>query len=258
MSTKEVLTQDQGAVRILTLNRPDKLNALNQAMMEQLSAGLQQAADDDSVAVVILTGAGRGFSAGADLDLFRRLARSGDQAQIDQFTSAAFPRVFAGFAKPIIAAINGPAVGWGFTVTLMCDLRLMSTTAKLIAGFVKVGVTPEFGSSFHLPRLVGLAQAMELVLTARPVEADEALRLGLVNQIAEPDDLLPRALELAQTIADMPRPAVRLAKQAMWQGAGSTLEQVIPFEVDLFRQAMATPEHAEALDAMLRRTGKSR
>ncbi len=258
MSTKEVLTQDQGAVRILTLNRPDKLNAVNPAMMEQLSAGLQQAADDDAVAVVILTGAGRGFSAGADLDLFRQLARSGDQAQIDHFTSAAFPRVFASFAKPIIAAINGPAVGWGFTVTLMCDLRLMSTTAKLIAGFLKVGVTPEFGSSFHLPRLVGLARAMELVLTARPVEADEALRLGLVNQIAEPDDLLPRALELAQTIADMPRPAVRLAKQAIWQGASSTLEQVISFEVDLFRQAMATPEHAEALDAMLRRTGKSR
>lgn len=252
MTQDSIRYEARGAVGVITLNRSDKLNALDPGMVEALIKVLGQAEADDQVRVLILTGQGRGFSAGADLDTFLRLSQSGDQEAIDTFTRAEFPLAFARFPKPIIAAINGPAVGWGFTVSLMCDLRLMSRQAKLIAGFLKVGVTPEFGSTFHLPRLVGLGKAMELVLTARPVEADEALDMGLVNEVLEPDELMPRALALAETIAAMPGPAVRLAKQALWQGAGSTLDEVIHGEVDLFRRAMATPEHAEAVAALLK------
>lgn len=179
------------------------------------------------------------------------MAAEGDQASRARFTGLEGPRALANFPKPLIAAVNGPAVGWGLTVSLMCDLRLASQEAYFSAGFVKVGVTPEFGSSFLLPAIVGLGRAMDMVLTARRVPAAEALDMGLLNRVAPAEELLPQALELAGHIAAMPRPAVDMAKALLRHGAESGLEQVLDYEMRCFRTAMASPEHKAAVEAML-------
>lgn len=251
MSEQTVLLEDHGPVRLLTLNRPQRLNALNTQMGLDLRQALAAAADDDKVGALVITGAGRGFSAGADLSRFVAFAEGGQFMERDRFTSLEFPRAFANFPKPLIAAINGPAVGWGFTMPLMCDIRLASTQAMFSCGFLRVGVTPEFGSSHLLPALIGLSRAMELVLTARRVEPAEALAMGLVSEVCPPPELLPRALELAQTIAAFPAPAVAMAKALLKHGAGASLEQTMAYEVQCFRAAMQTPEHREAVQQML-------
>ena len=251
MNQPTVLSQDQGAVRLLTLNRPQQLNALNEAMKDELMAALKDARQDDAIAVVVITGAGRAFSAGGDLRRFQAMAQDGDYHQRQRFTDLELPRALSNFPKPLIAAINGPAVGWGFTMPLLCDLRLASRQAVFSCAFVRVGLTPEFGSSFFLPRMLGLGKAMELVLTARQLDAAEAFSLGFLNRLTEPQELLPAALELAQNIAQHSQPAVRMAKAILRHGAESSLEQTMGYEIELFKQAMATPEHLAAVEAML-------
>ena len=251
MDQPTVLIEDQGAVRLLTLNRPKELNALNEAMKDDLMAALQGARQDEKVAVVVITGAGRAFSAGGDLKRFHALAKAGDHGLRQRFTDLDLPRAFSNFPKPLIAAINGPAVGWGFTMPLLCDLRLASADAVFSCAFVRVGLTPEFGSSFMLPRMLGLGKAMELVLSARQFDAAEALSLGFLNRVTPPQELLPAALEMAGTIARHSPPAVRMAKAILRHGAESSLEQTLGYEIELFKQAMATPEHLGAVEAML-------
>lgn len=245
-----VLHNDHGAVRVITLNRPQRLNALNEAMKDDLVAALAAADADDSVAAVVLTGAGRAFSSGADLERFTALYKDGSFAAMERFTDLRFPRAVAGFSKPMIAAINGPAVGWGFTLPLMADIRICSTEARFMAGFVRVGVTPEFGSSVLLPRIIGLGRAMELVLTAREVLPEEAKSMGLVSQVCEPDNLLERACELCTTIAAYPRPAVKMAKAILLHGAQNGMQDTLSYEIGCFKRAMATKEHFEAVTAM--------
>ncbi len=251
MDHNAVLVEERGAVRLLTLNRPAQLNALNEDIKAGMMSALEDARLDDSVAALVITGAGRAFSAGGDLKRFAAMAQSGDWQARERFADLDFPRALANFPKPMIAAINGVAVGWGFTMPLLCDVRLASSQAVFSCGFVRIGVTPEFGSAFMLPRMLGLGRAMELVLTARQVDAAEALSLGLVNRVTAPEDLLPAALELANTIAQHPQPAVRMAKAILRHGAESTLEQTLGYEIDLFKQAMATPEHLQAVLAMM-------
>ena len=256
MSVQAVLSEKRGRVLILTLNRPDKLNALNQDIKKGLSLAFSRAADDDGVAAVVLTGAGRAFSAGGDLKVFAKLFEDGDQTAREEFTNMDFPRRFFDFPKPVIAAVNGLAVGWGFTVSLACDLRIASSDAVFAAGFVRAGVTPEFGSAALLPRIVGLGKALELVLTARQVPAKEALEMGLLTAIAEPGELLDKALELADTITSYSAPAIGLAKKLLYQGAETGLDEMLNMEMEAFRQAMATPEHYASVQALMARVKK--
>jgi len=251
MGNKTVCIEQKGKVQIWTLNRPERLNALNHALGAEMMAALAAAEADSSVRAVVLTGAGRAFSAGADLEGFARMAAHDARAERESFTGLAFPRAFANFPKPIIAAVNGPAVGWGLTVSLMCDLRLAAEDAFFSAGFVKAGVTPEFGSSFLLPAIVGLGRALDLTLTARQVSAQEALAMGLVSRVVPRDQLLPAALELAAQVASYPPGAVSMAKTLMHTGAGACLEQILDYELGCFRAAMVSPEHKAAVQAML-------
>ncbi len=251
MSNQAVLTQDHGAVRLLTVNRPEALNALNEDVKLGFMEALENAKHDDSVGVLVITGAGRAFSAGGDLLRFQAMAQDGDWHARERFTDLDFPRALCNFPKPMIAAINGAAFGWGFTMPLLCDLRLASSKAVFSAAFVRIGVTPEFGSSYMLPRLVGLSRAMELVLTARQFDAAEALSMGILHRVTAPEELLPAALELGVEIAALPRPAIRMTKAIMRHGADSSLEQTLGYEIDKFKQAMATPEHLAAVQAML-------
>ncbi|KMY66317.1 hypothetical protein AAU61_17810 [Desulfocarbo indianensis] len=250
MAEPTVLQSGTGPVRMLTLNRPQRLNALNEAMKEDLMAALAAAGEDDSVAAVVLTGAGRAFSAGGDLDRFAALYQEQDFSAVERFTDLAFPRAVAAFSKPLIAAINGPAVGWGFTLPLMADIRICSQKARFVCGFVRVGVTPEFGSSALLPRIIGLGRALELVLTAREVEPQEALAMGLVSQVCPPEELLESAQRIAAVIAAHPRPAVKMAKAILLHGAQNGLEDTLSYEISCFKRAMATKEHYQAVKAM--------
>jgi enoyl-CoA hydratase/carnithine racemase len=219
---------EQG-IATITLNRPDKLNAYNARMREELLALFDETDADDNVRVVVITGAGRGFCAGADLSsggsTFDRKAGSGDPSRESLKVGDVYRdgggtntlRIFESL-KPVIGAINGPAVGIGATMQLPMDIRMASTKAKFGFVFARRGITPEAASSWFLPRLVGMQTAMEWCMTGRVFSADEALEKGLVRSLHEPDDLLPAVYELAREIAGNTAPvSVALTRQMMWR-----------------------------------------
>jgi enoyl-CoA hydratase/carnithine racemase len=213
-------------VLTITLNRPDRLNAFTETMMNELIAAFDASDADDDVRAVIVTGAGRAFCAGADLEKggetfdWRQRAGSGDVPR--DGGGRVVLRIYDSL-KPVIAAINGPAVGVGITMTLPMDIRLASTGAKIGFVFARRGIVPEAASSWFLPRLVGISQAMEWVATGRVFDAEEALDGGLVRSVHAPIDLLPFAHSLAREIADNAAPvSVALARRLMWRGFGAT------------------------------------
>jgi 2-(1,2-epoxy-1,2-dihydrophenyl)acetyl-CoA isomerase len=245
------LIREEG-IAIVYLNRPEVLNALNEAMKNELIHALKETEEDHNVRVMILTGRGRGFCAGADLNRFiEALESDKDHKKKSRFGSLDLPRAFVQYPKPIIAAINGPAYGFGFTVTLTCDIRLASEKAKFSCAFVRIGVTPEFCSTFFLPRLIGYGKAAELILTARPFDAQEALEMGAINKVFPHHRLMPEAKKMAEQIASMPPPAIQKSKELLRHGMQSTLDQVIQHEAMVFLDAMKTEEHQAALSKLL-------
>ncbi len=225
---EQIRTDLQDRVLTITLNRPERLNAWTPVMMRELIEAFDRADADDEVRAVVVTGAGRGFCAGADLagggDTFdpskRERAPDGDPVPRDgggRFTLRVFDST-----KPVIAAINGPAVGVGATMTLPMDIRLASDTARIGFVFARRGIVPEAGSSWFLPRIVGISQAMEWVATGRVFDAEEALRGGLVRSVHRPGELLDAAHEIAREIADNTAPvSVALARRMMWTMLGA-------------------------------------
>jgi enoyl-CoA hydratase/carnithine racemase len=213
-------------VLTITLDRPDRLNAFTETMMNELIAAFDASDADDDVRAVIVTGAGRGFCAGADLAKggetfdWRERAASGDVPR--DGGGRVVLRIYDSL-KPVIAAINGPAVGVGVTMTLPMDIRLAAEGAKIGFVFARRGIVPEAASSWFLPRLVGISQAMEWVATGRVFDSAEAQRGGLVRSVHAPDELLGAAHDLAREIADNTAPvSVALARKLMWRGLGAT------------------------------------
>ncbi|UZK67306.1 crotonase/enoyl-CoA hydratase family protein [Sphingomonas sp. M1-B02] len=219
-------------VAVITLDRPDKLNAYNTKMMGELVAAFDASDTDDDVGCVVLTGAGRAYCAGADISsgnaAFERLAedparaalRYGDLSRDGGGVAAL--RIFDSL-KPVVAAINGPAVGIGATMLLPADLRLASTTAKFGFVFTRRGIVPEAASSWFLPRLVGISRALEWTLAGRMVSAEEAVEAGLVRSLHAPEDLLPAAMALAHELAHAGSPvAVSVTRQMMWRMLGAS------------------------------------
>ncbi|MCU1644393.1 MAG: enoyl-CoA hydratase [Nocardia sp.] len=218
---EHVLAEQRGPVLVLTLNRPDRLNALTPLMAEQLMAAFDRADADDSVRVVVITGSGRGFCAGADLGSGPDRFNYDDPANHRDLGGIASLRIFEAL-KPVIAAFNGPAVGAGITMMLAADIRLASTTAKFGFVFARRGIVLESASSWFLPRLVGISRAMEWASTGRVFGADEALEAGLVRSVHEPGALLPAALDLAEEIAANTAPvSVALNRQMLWRMLGA-------------------------------------
>lgn len=212
-------------VLTVTLNRPDRLNAFTETMGRELIAALDQADADDDVRVVIVTGEGRGFCAGADLagggDTFDWRERQKDGEVPRDGGGIVSLRIFE-CTKPVIAAINGPAVGVGITMTLPMDIRMASEDARMGFVFTRRGIVPEACSSWFLPRIVGISQAMEWVSTGRVFDAEEALRGGLVHSLHPQDELLPAARELAAEIAENTAPvSVALARRLLWRMLGA-------------------------------------
>ncbi len=235
MDFEQIQLDVDDGVATITLNRPDKLNAFTARMMREVIAAFDQTDADDDVRAVIVTGAGRGFCAGADLssgtDTFDYESRTDDDVT-ERIPSDGIERIRDGGGlatlrifeskKPVIGAINGPAVGIGVTMTLPMDIRLASTTAKLGFVFARRGLVPEAASSWFLPRLVGVSQALEWTYTGRVFPAREALDGGLVRSLHEPDDLLPAANELAREIADNTSAvSVTATRALLWRMLGA-------------------------------------
>jgi enoyl-CoA hydratase/carnithine racemase len=248
----------EGAVLLLTLDRPDARNAYSEAMVDSLVRALDEAERDDEVRGVILTGAGAAFSAGGDLK--RMLHREGMFAggsvdlrrrYVDGIQR--IPRRLALFDKPVIAAINGPAIGAGLDLACMCDLRVAARGVQLGSTFVKVGLVPGDGGAYFLARAVGFARALELVLTGRLVDADEAERIGLVHRVVAADDLLPAARALAAQIGDNAPLAVRLTKRAAYRSFDADLEQALELAATYQGVVQRTEDHREAVQALLER-----
>jgi len=225
MDFEQITTEISEGVLTITLNRPDRLNAWTATMGSELIQAFDQADDDDDVRVIIVTGAGRGFCAGADLagggETFDYRARGAAEAvprdNGGQFTL----RVFAS-TKPVIAAINGPAVGVGATMTLPMDIRLASEDARMGFVFARRGIVPEAASSWFLPRAVGISRAMEWVATGRVFSAQEGLQGGLLRSLHPPGELLGAARELAREIAENTAPvSVALARRMLWTMLGA-------------------------------------
>ena len=232
MATSDISTQVDEGILTITLDRPDKLNAFTGRMMFELIDAFDRADADDDVRVVVVTGAGRGFCAGADLsgggstfDVGARGEDVGVGADEDGVNrdggGRVSLRIFA-CTKPVIAAVNGPAVGGGATMTLPMDIRLASESARFGFVFTRRGVVPEACASWVLPRVVGIAQAQEWVMTGRVFDAEEALRGGLVRSIHPPDELLPAAYTIAREVVENTAPvSVALSRQMLWRMLGA-------------------------------------
>ncbi|KPK46197.1 MAG: hypothetical protein AMJ77_06310 [Dehalococcoidia bacterium SM23_28_2] len=250
MSFETILCEKKGRVVTITLNRPEVLNAFTSTMGNELLQAFHQAEDDEGVGCVVLTGAGRGFCSGADVRGFQADIESG-KPSVGVSASESLCQLMFNLKKPIIAAINGPAVGLGFTVTLPCDIRIASDKARLGAIFARVGLVPEFGSTFLLPHIVGLAKAKELTLLAKIIDAQEALDIGLVSRVVPHEELMPEAMSLATSLADGPTFTLGLVKESLHQGLLSDLAGAEASEAQILDVCRRSPEHAEGVRSFL-------
>src|SRR5271156_4890290 len=240
----------EGAVAKVVLNRPEKLNALNVEMRESLCEHFARLRYDDAVRVVIVTGAGRGFCSGADVD---RMAGQhhdlrGGRQRLQQ-GGHTFIRALHAIEKPVIAAVRGPAVGIGWSIALACDLVVASKTARFSQIFRRIGLAPDGGAIWFLTRRIGMAKAKELVFTARFVEAPEALSLGLVNEVVPDDQLMTRAEALAADLASGPTFAFGLAKKLFHMASSPSYEDFLDMEAFVQPQLDQTEDHREGVAA---------
>ena len=251
-----ILCEAKGHVLLLTLNRPEKLNAWNGQMESDFIDALDSASSDPEIRVIVVTGAGRAFCAGGDISAWSQDLSSGDQRRqasplLARDGSPEVPITLAR-SKPVIAAINGHAVGIGLTVTLACDIRIASERAQFSARFVKVGLTPECGSTRYLPLVAGIGNALYMALTGRIIGAAEAKERGIVDQVVPADSLMEEAMALADEIASNPPSAVWFAKRLIHENANEgDLRHVVTAEGFAIREARRQPDHAEAVQAFV-------
>jgi len=253
MEYRSILYKKDGGKATLTLNRPRALNALNGEIIDEMLQALREAARDPEVKVLILTGAGRAFCFGADIAEFSRQLETGlpDTALLLLQKVQEIIRLLASTPKPVIAGINGFATGLGLDLALACDLRIPAERAKLAEAFISMGLVPDGGGTFLLPRLVGLAKAAEMIFTGAPIGAAEAERIGLINRVVPTDDLSKEIESLADKLAKSPSLALGLAKQALWKNLQGTLESSLEVEAQSQEACLASQDHREAVRAFL-------
>jgi 2-(1,2-epoxy-1,2-dihydrophenyl)acetyl-CoA isomerase len=246
----EVETARDGSVLTITLNRPDKLNAFNQAMHEALAAALKEASGPE-VRAVILTGAGRGFCVGQDLNEFREAP--GDIGA--RLRGNYHPNIVAirRLEKPVLAAVNGPAAGAGLSFACACDLRLAADSATFVPAFSSIGLIPDSGATYFVSRLLGPARAFEWLTSGRTLTAGEAYAWGLVTEIAQADALAARAAELAAELAAGATRGIGMTKRLIDRAAGSMLEDQLEHEAQLQTAATRTEDFREGVDAFLQK-----
>lgn len=254
MAYEQILVDRKDRVGVITLNRPDRLNAWTDQMGGELREAIEAFNQDRSVGAVVLTGAGRAFCAGADIRGWDRQIREaeGDGGAPRLRGEGETLTHLLARSKPVICAINGHSIGVGLTLTLPCDVRIASENAKLSMRFIRVGVLPELASTRLLVHIVGLTQALELMLSGRIIDAAEAGRIGLVNRVVPAERLMDEAMETAAEIAFNPAENVAAVKRMVWENLWETsLDSVIAREGREFNEAMARPAFKEAVTAFL-------
>ncbi|SMP78977.1 crotonase/enoyl-CoA hydratase family protein [Noviherbaspirillum suwonense] len=251
-----LLYEQAGHVVTLTMNEPDRRNPLtgNNAVQD-FQAAIARIENDASVRAVILTGAGNAFSSGGNVkDMERHAAGELNGMQIRQEYRQGIqklPLALFNLEVPVIAAVNGAAIGAGLDLTCMCDIRIASTHAKFAESFVKLGIVPGDGGAWLLPRVIGLARAAEMTFTGQVIDAEQALAWNLVSRVVAPEALLPTAMALAEQIAANPPHAVRLAKRLMREGMHTRLDTLLEMSAAYQALSHQTPDHAEAVAAFI-------
>jgi enoyl-CoA hydratase/carnithine racemase len=254
-STSDILIEHRDRILIITLNRPERLNAISGPMLIELAAKLAEANRDPDVRVVVLTGAGKGFCSGLDLKDTQKHVAAGNGLGMTQRPATLFDldsspiTVLWRMDKPVIAAVNGAAAGFGLDMALLADMRILSESAKLAATMVKRNVVPESGGTWLLPRLIGWGKAAEIFFRGLTVNAQDSMQLGLANAVVPPDQLLPTALQWAQEIADNAPLAVQTTKRMMRFGQDETFESTVDHLMMHLRTLIGTEDFKEALSA---------
>jgi 2-(1,2-epoxy-1,2-dihydrophenyl)acetyl-CoA isomerase len=250
MTYECLLYEVKDGIATLTLNRPDRLNALGGTLRDDLHDAITRSAADPDVRAMIITGAGKGFCAGGDVKAMNEAKEGKRERPLSEKIAPGRDRTLLAMREapqPIIAAVNGAAAGAGMNLTLGCDIRIASTAAKFSQAFVKRGLHPDWGGTYFLPRVIGMAKAAELIFTGAVIDAAEALRLGIVSQVVPPEELMPAAHALARAIAAGPPVAIRLAKHSLYANAerdlksaleGETFAQNICFETEDAREGI--------------------
>jgi 2-(1,2-epoxy-1,2-dihydrophenyl)acetyl-CoA isomerase len=253
MADDRVLVSQEGSVVTLTLNRPEILNALDEELRAGLVAKLGQASRDASVRVVVITGAGRGFCAGGDVKKMAELKKNHQSVAFRNFLTGGHElvRSIRTLPKPVVASVNGPAVGAGMNLALACDLRIASDQAKFSQGFVNIGLHPDWGGTFFLPRQVGTGRAVEMFFLGEPILADEAKNLGLVNFVVPHEQLAAETHKLAERLVAAPALPMGLLKQALYERLETQLDSMMEHEVEAQMKCFESEDFEEGLRAYL-------
>jgi len=242
---QHVQVHNHGGVALIRLNRPDKLNAIGSVMRPQLAGAIKQAERDDAVRVVVLTGTGRAFSAGGDIGEMDQGMDARTPEDLGRVLREEYGQMFIRLhtmPKPVIAALNGPALGIGASFALACDIRIAVPEAYLTEAFINIGLVMEGGASWLLPRLAGSAVAYEMFFTGKPLSAEDAHRLGVINRVVPAERLEAEVRELADELASQPRQALAGAKRAINRAFESTYEEAVEFESYLQEAQVANGE----------------
>jgi 2-(1,2-epoxy-1,2-dihydrophenyl)acetyl-CoA isomerase len=247
-----ILFDKRGGVATISLNRPQALNAFDGQMHEELHAALQAAGEDGGIRCVVLRGEGRGFSAGADLRSEGLKRKDGEPPDLGEYLRATYGptiRRMAALDKPIVASLHGPVYGAGLGIALACDLRVAAASARFSVAFVKIGLIPDAGVSFFLPRVVGLGRAMEMSMLGEPIDAEEALRTGLVNEVVADEDLREATDALADRLASMPTVALAGIRHSLHASFEGDLQAALEAEARGQTVCGHTEDHAEGVAA---------
>jgi len=251
---QHVVVRVHDGVGLIQLNRPEKMNAIGALTRKQLGDAIKQVERDDAVRVVVLTGAGRAFCSGADVtEMSADAVRTGNVLRDEYMPMLTRLRTMP---KPVIAAMNGPAVGIGASYALACDIRIATPEAYILEAFVNIGLAPDGGVSWLLPRLAGTGIAYEMFFTGKPLQAADAYRLGVVNRLVPADRLETEVRELAAQLVAQPRGAMAGAKRAVTHALESSYEEALEFESYLQEAQAASPEFAEGVQAFLAKRTK--
>ena len=253
MSYEHVLRHVDGGVGILTLNRPEKLNAFAGSMRREIADALDSLEADPAARVIVITGAGRGFCAGADVAYMAELVARRDSDAMAALVEAGRRVVttIRGSDKPVIGSINGVAAGGGANLALACDVRVASDRASLGQTFNRIGLHPDWGGTYFLPRLVGPAKALELFWRAEVIDAAACERLGLFNYVVPHEELERHTMELARTLAAKPSLALALAKRAVYRSLDATLPEMLDYELEAQLRCFATGDASEGVRAFV-------
>ncbi len=253
MAGEPVLLETQESIATITLNRPEKLNPLDEPIRDGLTQAIDAIAHDSSVRVIVITGAGRGFCSGGDIEKMMELKRGHRTATFRGYLEAGHQLVkkIRSIPKPVVASVNGPAAGAGMSLALACDLRIASDQASFTQAFVKVGLHPDWGATFFLPRLIGMSRAIEMFFLGEPLQAAEAHRLGLVNFLVSHDQLIAETHRLARRLTAAPALPLGLLKQAYYRRHETELNLILEHEVEAQMKCFESEDFTEGIKAFL-------